>query len=321
MRSTPAYATQHGRRWRASYAIAATVVLLATVAGVAVAQAGPPVTPPPTTAFDNIQTSFQAGASTWLARLSGIAQRLFITLGTLEFTVSGLLWTLRRDNLDEVAARFLLKFIVLSFMLTLITAFGYWVPPLVNSFAEAGERAIGAGLLSPSTIVDTGISLAGRILGAVKWLGVMELPVWITTGLFAAFTAFVIELAYVVIAAMVLLTWIEGFIALGGGVLFLGFAASRWSAAYTENFLNYVVSIGIRIFVLYLVVGIGMSVTNDMLPIIADERALASDLTPLGQVLGMGIVFAIVAVRVPLAVAGRVTAQHSFGLAQALRSL
>jgi type IV secretion system protein TrbL len=301
---------------------AAVIALLLCGAAVSgLAQVVPPVAPPPTTAFDNIQSSFQAGASTWLARLSGIAQRLFITLGSIEVAVSGALWALRRESTDEIAARFLVKFIVLSFMLTLITAFGYWLPPLVNSFADAGERAIGAGLLSPSTIIDTGISLAGRILSAVKWLGVMELPVWITTGLFAACTAFVVELAYTVIAAMVLLAWIEGFIALGGGVLFLGFAASRWSAAYAENFLNYVVSIGIRIFVLYLVVGIGMAVTNDMLTMIADERTLASDLTPLGQVLGTAIVFAIVAVRVPLAVAGRVTAQHSFGLAQALRSL
>lgn len=306
---------------RIAAAVLVLAVALALLPALLLAQAAPAPAPASTVALDNIASSFQAGASVWLGRLSSIAQRLFISLGTLEVVVSGLLWMLRRDNLDEIAAKFLLKFIVLSFMLTLITAFGYWLPRIIDSFEEAGSRAIGGPTISPSSIIDTGVQLAGLVLRAVNWIGAVQTPTVLVTGLFAAAAALLIEVAYVVIAAMVLLTWIEGFIALGGGVLFLGFAASRWSAAYAENFINYVVSIGIRIFVLYLVVGIGMSVTNDMLPIISAAITTSSDLTPLAQVLGMALLISIVAVRVPLAVAGRVTAQHSFGLAQALRSL
>jgi type IV secretion system protein TrbL len=305
------------RRWSPPECAAIGVILI--VLGVASSDVA--AAQSPSQALDNIAASYQHGASIWLGRLSGIAQQLFITLGSLEVAVSSLLWVLRRENLDEIAGRVLLKFIALSFMLTLITAFGYWMPRIVDSFEAAGSHAIGGPTISPSSIIDVGVQLSGTVLRAVNWVGAVQSPTVLVTGLFAAAAALLIEVAYVVIAAMVLLTWIEGFIALGGGVLFLGFAASRWSAAYAENFINYIVNIGIRIFVLYLVVGIGMSVTNDMLPIIETAITASSDLTPLGQVLGMALLIAIVAVRVPLAVAGRVTAQHSFGLAQALRSL
>lgn len=204
------------------------LAVLALMPEVLMAQVAPPVAPTPTTAMDNIASSFRGGSAVWLGRLSGIAQRLFVVLAGIEIAISGLLWILRRDALDEIAGRFLLKFIVLSFMLMLITAFGYWLPPILNGFAVAGEQAIGRPTVSPSDIVDTGVRLSASILNGVKYTGLLET---MATMFFAVATALIVEVAYVLIAAMVLLAWIEGYIVLGGGVLFLGFAAFRGTAS------------------------------------------------------------------------------------------
>src|SRR4029077_618503 len=111
---------------------------------------GPPV-------LDAIRDSYHNAARAWLPRLVPVAQRLFVLLAGIEFAISGAVWALRRESLDDVAAKFLLKFTLVAFLLALISSFQYWIPPIVNGFAAAGERAIGqSATVSPSDIIDIG---------------------------------------------------------------------------------------------------------------------------------------------------------------------
>ena len=111
--------------------------------------------------LDNTQTAYRNTVSTWLGPISAIARRLFVVLAAVEVAVSGTLYMLRRDSLDEIASKFLLKFIVLSVVLMLITSAGYWLKPIINGPALAGQ--IGGGGVSnlgPSGIVDMGLRIA-----------------------------------------------------------------------------------------------------------------------------------------------------------------
>ena len=49
---------------------------------------------------------------------------------------------------------------------------------------------------------------------------------------------------------------------IGAGVIFLGFGGSRWTAAYVERYIAYAVSVGMKILVLYLLIGAGMTVSR-----------------------------------------------------------
>ena len=73
--------------------------------------------------LDGIRNSYHDAARSWLARLVPVAQRLFVLLAGIEFAVSGAVWALRRESLDDVAAKFLLKFTLIAFLLALITSF------------------------------------------------------------------------------------------------------------------------------------------------------------------------------------------------------
>ncbi len=76
----------------------------------------------------------------------------------LEFAVSGAIDGLRRDALDDIAGRFILKFCFIAGLLTLVTSYSFWVPPIVGGFATAGERAIGtAGVVGPSEVGEPGL--------------------------------------------------------------------------------------------------------------------------------------------------------------------
>jgi type IV secretion system protein TrbL len=69
-------------------------------------------------------------------------------------------------------------------------------------------------------------------------------------------------LAYGLLALQILITNIESYIIIGGGALLLGFNGSKWTQVFAEKYLGYAVSVGIKLFVLYLIVGLGQNLAT-----------------------------------------------------------
>jgi len=268
--------------------------------------------------LDGIASQYRDASRLWRPRLLPIAQQLFMVLASLEFTVSGAIWALRRDSLDDIAAKFLLKFALVAFLLALITSFTYWIPPIVNGFAAAGERAIGSSAtVSPSGIIDIGRQTALTVLNTLD-IGVMlRNP---AMALFGALAALIIAVAYVVIATQLVLVLIESYVVLGGGVLLLGFAAFRGTAAFAENLIAYTFGVGIRVFFLYLIVGLGSQIARSWIPLIQTSTFFGPS-SPLLEVVGGAIIFMVMTMRIPRVVAHRISGHASFGIAHALRAL
>jgi P-type conjugative transfer protein TrbL len=267
--------------------------------------------------LDGIADQYRDASRLWRPRLVPIAQQLFMLLASIEFVVSGIIWTLRKDSLDDIAAKFMLKFTLVAFLLALITSFTFWIPPIVNGFAAAGERAIGAGgTVSPSGIIDIGRETSLSILAALD-VGVMLTNP--AMAIYGAFAALIVALSYTAIAAMLVLVLVESYVVLGGGVLFLGFAAFRGTAGFAENLIAYTFGVGIKIFLLYLIVGLGSQIARGWIPLI-QSSTFFGPASPLFQVVGGAVIFAVLAIRVPNAVASRLSGGSSFGIANALRA-
>jgi type IV secretion system protein TrbL len=202
--------------------------------------------------------------------------------------------------------------------LALITGFTTWIPPIVNGFAAAGERAIGASAtVSPSGIIDIGRQTALTVLNTLDVGVLLKNP---AMAVFGAIAALIVALAYVVIAAQLVLVLIESYVVLGGGVLFLGFAAFRGTAGFADNLIAYTFGVGIKVFLLYLIVGLGTGVARSWIPLIQSSTFFGPD-SPLLEVVGGAVIFAILAIHIPNAIAHRVAGHANFGIAQALRAL
>jgi len=272
---------------------------------------GPPV-------LDAIRDSYHNAARAWLPRLVPVAQRLFVLLAGIEFAVSGAVWALRRESLDDVAAKFLLKFTLVAFLLALISSFQYWIPPIVNGFAAAGERAIGqSATVSPSDIIDIGRENAMTVLSTLRIGVILQDP---AMAIYAALSAFLLALCFMVVAAQLTLVIIESYIVLGAGVLFLGFSAFRGTAAFAENLIAYAFHVGIKFFFLYLVVGIGTELARSW-PALIRSSELFGSASPFFQVVGGALIFAILTIAVPNVVAARLAGRPSVGITHALRAL
>lgn len=144
--------------------------------------------------LNGIAGSYKLASQGWLANLTPIAQRLFVVLAGIEFAISGLIYGLRRDALDEVAAKFVLKFALTAGLLTLVTSYAFWLPPIIGGFATAGERAIGVnGTIGPSDVVDFGTYLSGLMLSSFEGFGTLSN---IAAGLVGAAEALLVMVAY-----------------------------------------------------------------------------------------------------------------------------
>ena len=268
--------------------------------------------------LDGIADQYRDASRLWRPRLIPIAQRLFMLLAGIEFAISGAIWALRRDSLDDIAAKFLLKFTLVAFLLALITSFTYWIPPIVNGFAAAGEQAIGRqATVSPSGVIDIGRETSLTILQTLDVGVMLKDP---AMAVYGGLAALFVGLCYTAIAAQLVLVLVESYVVLGGGVLFLGFSAFRGTAAFAENLVAYMFGIGIKIFLLYLIVGLGSQMARSWIPVIRSSEFFGPA-SPLLQVVGGALIFAVLAIRVPTSVASQLTGNSSFGIAAALRAL
>ena len=300
--------------WRSS---AIAMIAIGLAATFALAQA-PATSPQEAPVLDGIRQTYQTAARGWLPRLVPVAQRLFVVLAGIEFALSGAVWALRRESLDEVAGKFLLKFTLVAFLLALITSFQYWIPPLVNGFAAAGERAIGQSTtVSPSDVIDIGRENAMLIMKSLRVSVILQDP---AMAIYGALSAFILALAFMAVAAQLTLVIIESYIVLGAGVLFLGFAAFRGTASFAENLIAYALHVGVKIFFLYLIVGIGTDLARSW-PALIQSSDFFGPVSPLFQVVGGALIFAVLAIAVPTTVAARLAVRPSIGIAHALRAL
>jgi type IV secretion system protein TrbL len=124
-----------------------------------------------------------------------------------------------------------------------------------------------------------------------------------------------VVIAFAVIAAQLLVALVESFIVIGAGVLFLGFAGSRWTKFFTERYLSYVASIGVKLFVLYLIMGVGMGIAARWMPVL--ERGGFSPI-PFFYVMGGSLVFVFLTWHIPSVAGSMMAGAVSLSLADAV---
>ena len=280
--------------------------------------------------LDGLVGDYQTAAASWLERIVPLAERTFALLATLELAVSGLWWALGRNGLDAALASLLRKFVLLSFLFSLIHLFPLWVPTITRGFEVAGQAASGSTAVNPSQVLDLGIAIASNLLLSFGAVGFLTDP---TGNLVASATALLVVLAYTGIAAQICMTLVETYIVLTGGALFLGFAGFRGTVPFAEGYLLYAFQTGIRIYLLYLLVGVGTALSRQWaampLPAATANAAAAAagaqgaaavpSLAPHFQLLAGALVFCLLVWRVPSAVAARLTQGAGFRLQDALR--
>ncbi len=252
---------------RSVVAVLALAALL--VPAVALAQSAGPLPAASTTGMlDTIQQVFADSAGGWLTHATAAAQDLFSWLAVLEISWVGIQWALKRPELHELLGSLTLKIMFFAiFYFGVIGMAPDWVPRVLYMFQHAGLIVTGtsaaqAGALTPanpSAIFGESLpaitALESVVRSQLAAFHPLDDVLW---GLANVLAAAIFVLAYALLAFEALIINIEASVILGAGVFMLAFAGSSWTTTFSEKYLSYVFSIGVKYFVLTVILVTGV---------------------------------------------------------------
>ena len=210
--------------------------------------------------FNDIAAQFYAAGTKYSSAIQPYAIKLFVALLLLDILVTWIQFT-AEGQLD--ASHFLGRLIkhMLSggfVYLMIVNAFS-WMTAVVKSFSTLGAAVSGLPALSPQTVLQLGGSIATIIFNAPANASLITN---IELAIIQSVSAFIVLLSFVISAAMLLLTLIEAYLVIGGGVILLGLGANRFTAPAAEGYFGYVIRVGVRLLFFYLVLAIGVQMAN-----------------------------------------------------------
>ncbi|MDD2920110.1 P-type conjugative transfer protein TrbL [Rhodoferax sp.] len=252
--------------------------------------------------MDTLVSQVQSASGGWMSTALGYATNLFFGLAALEFAWSAIQLTLKKSELSEIMVGTLFKVMSLSFFAMVLIKAPEWIPAIINSFKAAGAGVGGTSVLSPSAVFDQGLQVAASLMqfsnDAAPSTGDMIINTLTNSGqglgkfmlsaIIVGVASVFIVLGYGLIAVQLLITLVESYLIIGGGALMLGFSGSRWTHNLSEKYFGYAISIGVKLFTIYLIIGFGDSFTQALKDTIAAAYAAHPEGPSFGDYLGVG---------------------------------
>lgn len=230
------------------------------------------------TGQSNMVFQMYANAATqWMQVAHGYAQTLFGLLAVIDFAWTAVMLALEGHELNTYMARIIRKLMTISFFAVILAQGTYWMGAISASFIKVGQAASGTTAVTPAQILGDGFTMAGALL---KWATTSATTIGLTTFapavpvLFALIVALFLLAGYAVVAINFVVTTIEGFVVIGAGYIFLGFGGSQWTRPYVERYIALAVSLGARLMILYMIVGLGHSFATQWVTILNNMTTL-----------------------------------------------
>lgn len=277
------------------------VLVLAFAHSAAKAQ-GVPLTNVNPNMFDNIANAYAMKAKGWESAMQSIANSLFGGLAVISLAWTFIKLLLQKDDVKAFIPTITLQILTLGFFAYLINEGSKIAQMIIGSFEQAAARVTDLGTLTPSGIAINGLDCAFRIMDKVIAMDAMDS---ITVGLPLLVCGIVLCLAFVGVSILLLVTLIESYFVIYAGVIMLGFGALPWTREIPKNYLIYAINVGVKLFVINLVAGIGVQFSSDWPGLVRDSDIDAVMHLTLYLMSG-GLVFLAVAWKVP-GIAGALT--------------
>jgi type IV secretion system protein TrbL len=258
--------------------------------------------------LDSIVSLFQASSFPLFLRVYGPMRTLFVVLWAIDFSWSAGVWLLSEQA--DFWGRLMRKLFVFFILWGLLTVSPFWLWQVLVGFSFLAEDLTGSAGLSPSAVLDQGVELFFSMFTSWEQVASLFNPVGVFLRLF---TAVALLVAFALIAGVLTKVLVEAAVALGGLPFFLGFAGHGLTWGLAEGYLRYLLHLGVRIFVIYLLVGIGSNLAAIWSEALASVSAfsLFSDPRLFVAIPVTAAVWAGLVVALPGSIAGQITGPFS----------
>jgi type IV secretion system protein TrbL len=263
----------------------------------------------------DIVSQYESASQTWIEQSADITRNLFVSLVLLELAVTLVAGLLRfiggQAGIGKLSAALLQKIAYIGLFWAFITSFPLWIPKIILSFDQAGATISGTVGLQPSLVLNRGVFLCSLLLVSISQLGVLNGFAAFPSSLLISLAALGILLCFALIAARLVEALVKSYLVTAGSIWFLGFAPFRFTAPLAENYLITCVRVGVQIFVQYLLVAVGQTITVEWIEALQSYTPDQGFTLPL-TVLGGAIVYAWLVIKVPSDLAYSLTAPTGF---------
>ena len=233
---------------------------------------------------------------TWFTAVWPYANTLFGMLAVIEFAWSAAVMLLEKSDLQSWTAALVRKVMWLGAFYALLLYGRFWIPAIIDSFEIIGQNAAGTGPMSPSDVFSRGIDLAGALMATSSSAAFFTN---LGTSLTMVVTGIITALAFIAITVQFVVAMVESYIIVAAAFIFVGFGGSRWTAPYVERYIALGVSNGVKIMLLYLLIGTGMNLSVDW---ITEAENIASNSSPAMsalEIMGASIIFMMLCWQIP----------------------
>jgi type IV secretion system protein TrbL len=212
-----------------------------------------------------ILQQYRSFRTNWMTSIWPYANTLFALLATIEFAWSAAVMALEKTDLQSWTAALVRKIMWLGAFYALLLFGRQWIPAIIDSFGQLGGNAAGINGnqgLSPSDVFTQGLNIAAALMDAASSSAFFTNP---GTCIAVMIAAALVVLAFIAVTIQYIVAVVESYIVVAAGVIFLGFGGSRWTTPYVERYIGLGVSTGIKIMILYMLIGVGMSLSGGWL--------------------------------------------------------
>jgi type IV secretion system protein TrbL len=272
------------RNWSLLIAVLGLIVLLSPVL-----QAQPK-------APSAILNQYRGQRTAWFTAVFPFANSLFGILATIEFAWSAAVMLLEKSDMQSWTSALIRKLMWIGAFYMLLINGRYWIPAITDSFEILGQQASGNGPMSPSDVFTRGIDIAGALMAQSSSAAFFEN---LGTSLAMIFTGIVTALAFIGVAIQFVVAMVESYVVVAAGLIFLGFGGSRWTAPYVERYIGLGVAIGVKIMLIYLLIGAGMSLSVDWMNQAQAVASAASPAMSALEIMGASVIFMMLCWQIP----------------------
>lgn len=200
--------------------------------------------------------------TTWITNIWPYANTLFGLLATIEFAWSAAVMALEKTDLQSWTSALIRKIMWLGAFYALLLFGRQWIPAIIDSFSQLGGAAAGINGnqgLSPSDVFTQGLNIAAALMDGASSSAFFTNP---GTSIAVMISATLVVIAFIAVTIQYIVAVVESYLVVSAGVIFLGFGGSRWTTPYVERYIGLGVSTGIKIMILYMLIGVGLNLSG-----------------------------------------------------------
>ena len=245
--------------------------------------------------LDTLLDRFQQVASTWSLVIGDYANWLFWGLVLISMAWTFGMLAMQGEGLISALAEIVRFFAVIGFFYYLLINGPAISQSIINSMRQLAANALGTSTgISPSSIVDMAFVILTKVSSAASIWSPMISTIMITV-------AIIVLVVMALIAINMLIMLVSAWVLCYAGVILLGFGGSKWTSDIAINYLRTVLSIGVQLFTMTLIIGVGQSFIDQYFSIIKND---IPDLNSLIVLLLASITLLVLTNKLPLLLSG-----------------